>query len=65
MFGDEVIQAAAWHGSAFIGASGGEIWRVWFGNDGQPLIERLTGHQMREYREAIDLLAVIKPADRT
>ena len=43
------IKATTWHHSAFLRAENGDVWRVWFGTDNQPLIERLTPSQYVDY----------------
>jgi hypothetical protein len=45
---DEFIKAEMHLYSAYLSTGNGDVWRVWFGRDGLPLIERLTPNQIRE-----------------
>lgn len=38
---DVFIKAEAFEFSAYLTSAGGDVWRVWFGNDNQPLLQRL------------------------
>lgn len=54
---DAFTQATTWQYSAFLGTGNGNVWRLWFGSDGLPIMEMLTADQMfGEYREAVSQL---------
>lgn len=50
------LKATTWHYSAFLKDGAGDVWRVWFDHNGQPLMEKLIGDQFTEYREAVAAL---------
>ena len=50
---DAFIKATAWHYFAFLKTGNGDIWRIWFGHDGLPMMEILTDSHRAEYREPI------------
>jgi hypothetical protein len=54
---DAFTQATTWHYQAFLGTGNGDIWRLWFDGD-HPLIQLMTGADMREYREALNGLGI-------
>lgn len=51
---DAFVKATTYQYSAFLKTGNGDTWRVWFGPDGLPLIERMTPDQIREYRDGLE-----------
>jgi hypothetical protein len=50
---DAFILATTWHYMTFAKTARGDVWRIWFDNDGHPLMEKLTPFQEAEYREPL------------
>lgn len=57
---DAFIQATTWHYEAFLGTGEGDVWRIWFGPDGLPLMEKLTPWGITEYHEAVAQLGSLE-----
>lgn len=56
---DAFLDAVAWHYEAFLKTGCGDIYRVWFGSDGQPMMQRLIGDET----EYIEPLAELRKRD--
>lgn len=52
---DAFVSSVAWHYMVFALSGNGDFWRIWFGEDGQPLMQKLLGNET-EYSEAFDML---------
>lgn len=44
------VEADVLHGSAYLTVNNDEVYRVWIGDRGEPLMERLTPLQMIEWK---------------
>ena len=42
---DAVMDAVSWHDCAFVRTASGSYWRVFFGGEPYPFIERLMGNE--------------------
>jgi hypothetical protein len=47
---DAFIKASVYEHQAYLATGNGDIWAVWFGHDGQPLLQKLTLEQRQTLR---------------
>jgi len=50
---DAFLKAVTHEYSAYLGTASGNVWRVWFGPDNQPMIELCPPDQVREINAAL------------
>lgn len=48
-----ILKAVTWRHQVFFEAENGDVYRVWFGGEPHPFIERLTPSPPAEYAEAL------------